>query len=153
MILLMSPSRLLPQRMSPSRLLSKHPSQHITPGVVEKILPDSASLCCECSAGAWSRSSVPQCNLDYCKACSDGAHRFVALTGHSPAPLEEPTVVFSVGPLPTLEEVLPACIHSKYFSVDKLLAFQQGSLHALAMVCPTLTSPRITFCPIRLLLQ
>ena len=96
MILLMSPSRLLPQRMSPSRLLSQHPSQDITPGVDEKILPDSASLCCDCSAGAALR--CPQCNLDYCKACSDGAHRFVALTGHSPAPLEEPTVVFSVGP-------------------------------------------------------
>ena len=91
--------------------------------------PDTAPLCCGCSAGAalW----CPQCNLDYCKACSDGAHRFVALAGHSPAPLEEATVVFSVGPLPPLEEVLPARLPSRYFSVDKLLAFQQGSLHAV----------------------
>ena len=91
--------------------------------------PDPAPLCCECSAGAALR--CPQCNLDYCKACSDGAHRFVAMAGHSPAPLEEATVVFSVEPLPPIEEVLPARSPSKYFSVDKLLAFQQGSLHAV----------------------
>ena len=114
----------------------------IAPGepAVSHIVPETAS-CCECSTTA--EVTCAQCDLTYCKSCSERVHKFFVLASHTPSTLDTPVVEISSAPLPPLEDLVSyRSTPLKYFSVDKLLAFQQGALHGVRR--STLPYPDIT---------
>ena len=126
----------LPEKPAPSTSLPELPINDspdtVTVATTLKCVHSTMDdTCCECGTNASIRCA--QCALAYCKACSESVHAFAALKMHSPVS-DAQEVIFSTKPLPPLERLLPPATQEvrlimKYFSSDKIMAFQSGRLH------------------------